>query len=65
MKIADIPVNVMDGIEKYPKVFAAVAFVAFGLGLSSAFNQSPSGIWVMTAVLAIEVAAAWYVGKPK
>lgn len=65
MKFADIPINVMDGIEKYPKVFSGVALVAFGLGLSSAFYQSPEGIFAMAIVLAIELGVAWKIGKPK
>jgi hypothetical protein len=65
IKIADIPINIMDGIDKSPKVFAGVALVAFGLGLSSAFSQSGEGILVMAVVLAIELGVAWFIGKPK
>lgn len=65
LNLADIPINIMDGIDKSPKVFAGVALVAFGLGLSSAFYQSPEGIWAMAAVLAIELGVAWFLGKPK
>lgn len=65
LNIADIPINVMDGVEKHPKVFAGVALVAFGLGLSSAFYQSPEGIWAMAAVLGLETLTAWFIGRPK
>lgn len=64
-KIADVPVNVIDGFEKFPKVFVGVALVAFGLGLSSAFNQDADGILAMSAVLLIEICVAWYIGRPK
>jgi hypothetical protein len=65
IKLVDAPINIMDGIDKSPKVFASVALVAFGLGLSSAFYQSPKGIIAMAIVLAIELVTAWYLGKPK
>lgn len=64
-KIADVPVNVIDGLEKYPKVFSGVALVGFGLGLSSALNQDADGILAMSAVLLIEICVAWYIGRPK
>jgi hypothetical protein len=63
-KIADIPVNVIEGFDLYPKTFFGIALVAFGLGLSSAFSQSVEGVAAMAAVFAVELVAAWFIGKP-
>jgi hypothetical protein len=63
-KIADIPQNVIEGFDLYPKTFFGIALVAFGLGLSSAFSQSIDGIIAMASVFAVELVAAWFIGKP-
>lgn len=65
IKFADIPVNILDGFSKWPRVTLAVSCIAAGLGISSAFSQSGTGIGLMALVLAVELVAAWYVGKPK
>lgn len=65
IKFADIPVNILDGFSKWPRVTLAVSCLAAGLGISSAFSQSGTGIGLMALVLAVELAAAWYIGKPK
>ena len=65
LNIADIPVNILDGFSKWPRVTLAVSCVAAGLGISSAFSQSGTGIAMMALVLAVELAAAWYIGRPK
>ena len=65
IKFADIPVNILDGFSKWPRVTLAVSCIAAGLGISSAFSQSGTGIGLMALVLAGELALAWYIGKPK
>lgn len=65
LNIADIPVNILDGFSKWPRVTLSVSCFAVGLGISSAFTQSGTGIGLMALVLAVELAAAWFLGRPK
>ena len=65
LNLADIPVNILDGLDKYPRAFLCVGCFSAGLGISSAFNQSTTGIWMMAGVLLSALAVAWYLGKPK
>ncbi len=64
IKFADIPVNILDGFSKWPRVTLAVSCIAAGLGISSAFSQSGTGIAAMAAVLLAELVAAWFIGRP-
>jgi len=65
LNIADIGINILDGLDKYPKVTIGVGAFALGLLVSSAHL----GDWPVfgggVALLVTGLAAAWYAGKPK
>lgn len=63
--IADVPVNVVDGVLKYPKVALLAAGVIVGVA-GTAFYVSEWAVFGWAVVLlAASTVAAYFAGKPR
>lgn len=65
IKIADIPINVIDGIDKYPKT--SIFVFSFLLGcMAASLTFTQWGVFIASCVgVVAALAGAWYLGKPK
>ncbi len=65
IKIADIPINIMDGFAKYPDTSLVVCGLFFGwLSAFVMVAAWPQMFGTLTAGIGV-LAVAWYIGKPK
>jgi hypothetical protein len=65
IKLADIPVNILDGFAKYPQTSLITAGLVFG-SVTAYVSMSawPQMFGVLVAGAGV-LAVAWYVGRPK
>ena len=63
--LADVAVDILDGLDKYPRIVIGIGSFSLGLLISSAHL----GDWpVFTGAVSLLVGglvAAWYAGRPK
>lgn len=61
----DVPVNVLDGVEKYPNVSICVAAFSLGWIGSAIVHGNPEAIFIGVALLVGYGVIAYFLGKPK
>lgn len=65
IKLADIPINIIDGIDKYPRASIGIfCFLAGSLAISALSGELAVFAACSVGVFAA-LCAAWYAGKPK